>query len=472
MNTGPIKLIVENVNTKIQGVYPYERIDKATSYYIDGCFHSPLFKAHVWDGKEHLLKQNTVPTGLVPLIEDILKEVRYPYIFLDQRTPLPPPGSFKVQGVKLRPYQCSCAARMLLSKRGVVEVPTAGGKTLIAAATIKGLGVPTAYMVHTTNLLEQTLTVFEQYFDEVGVVGAGRTTFAPVTIFMVQTLTNIIEHTKSKEYKQLQNFRALFCDECHHVASDGHKAGWYQASRHFSHAYARFGLSATPVLKKHGLLLQATTGPLIYTIKLDYLQKKGYIATATCRFYTITTPSLRNEEYAEAYKDGVVRNTYRNKIAVNAALEMAEKGRASFMVVERVEHGERILKEFEAAQEGFFPSKRFEVVFLCRENSTSDERQGQINRLRQRDLKLLVATRKLFGEGTDIPAVDAVINLCGGKSAIAVTQVFGRGLRLGEDKTHLLYIDFLDKTNGYLHKHSSDRMARLKALGQNVEVML
>ena len=88
-----------------------------------------------------------------------------------------------------------------------------------------------------------------------------------------------------------------------------------------------------------------------------------------------------------------------------------------------------------------------------------------------RELKILIVTSKLFGEGVDIPAVDVLINAAGGKSAIVFIQMFGRGLRPAEGKDALMYLDFIDNAHRYLKNHSRARMRHCEQLRQSVEVV-
>ena len=90
---------------------------------------------------------------------------------------------------------------------------------------------------------------------------------------------------------------------------------------------------------------------------------------------------------------------------------------------------------------------------------------------KNKKINILIVTRKLFGEGVDIPTIDVLINLAGGESVIAFTQMFGRGLRISEGKSRLIYIDFLDTSHDWLERHSYSRIKHCKNLKQDVTIL-
>ncbi len=467
-----LQLTVSNTQIKFQGVYPKDAIDEGTSFMREGYFHTPQYKNGVWDGKIRLLKRNVLPTGLLPRVEEILKKENVSYTIVDERAKITSLKSFSLVGIKLRDYQISTIATMLMRMRGIVQIPTGGGKTLIAASTIKALDCPTAFIVHTSTLLEQTKEVFTDVFgkDRIGVVGGGTKDYREITIFMVQTLHSLIKKGLTAKLKEYQ---ALFIDEAHHVSGhSGAKTTWYRAQQQFTNAYARFGLTATPMLKKHGLLLEASTGNIIFKISLPKLQSDGFVSKVNIKFIELSDDYENPinafwEEFdglsasKQAYRIGIVSNTFRNELAVSEAIRYANDGKLVLMFVELRKHGEFIEK---LLNESNYSGRFHYLCGLDKREFISEVKQDAKNKI----VKILVVTRKLFGEGVDIPAVDVLINLAGGKSPVAFTQMFGRGLRISKGKEFLQYIDFFDNTNSYLRKHSTARMSHCKNLGQRV----
>ena len=481
-----IELIVGNNETEIRGEYPYEAVDEATSFYRKGYFHTPSYKSGRWDGREHLLKRRRFPSGLLTVVLSVLEDLGEMYVLTDRRNELSDLQPFGIDGIKLRDYQVNAIGQMLKRLRGVVRIPTGGGKTLIAGATIKALNVPTAYIVHTSTLFSQTEEVFRELFDpdDIGMVGGGKYNFGKYTICMVQTLRKLIQ---KKEVDELLRFEALFIDECHHVHSDGSKASWYVAQQYFKNAHIRFGLSATPTLEKHGLLLQAATGPLIHSIELPELQEKGYISKVDITFHRVEVeegeedvpelskaeeavanlsleedPTKYLREFKDDYETHIIRGRKRNVLIADLAVKSAGNGDLCLVFVERRFHGTLLNSIIHFFTDG---NTDIKCVFLCGENSKKEIKFYK-NEAREKRLDILIVTRQLFGEGIDIPAVNVLMNAAGGKEMVAFTQMFGRGLRVTNDKNTVRYIDFYDSGNSYLEKHSRARMRHLKNLGQ------
>ena len=481
-----VELIVGNIETEIRGEYPFEAVDEATSFYLKGYFHMPAYRAGRWDGREHLLKRRRFPSGLLPVVLNVLAEERVACIVRDTREELTSFQSFALDGIKLRDYQINAIGRMLKQLRGVVKIPTGGGKTLIAGATIKALDVPAAYIVHTSTLFRQTEEVFRELFDakDIGLVGAGKYHFRRYTICMVQTLRRLLERQETDE---LLKFKAIFVDECHHVHSDGSKASWYVAQRYFKNAFVRFGLSATPTLEKHGLLLQAATGPLIHSIPLPELQAKGYVSKVDIEFHRVEVqevpveipallpmedvsaqlsleedPTKYLREFKDDYERHIIHGRDRNLLIADLALKYAKNGDLCLVFVERKIHGSQLHSLINIFTDG---KNSVNCTFLCGDNSKT-EIEFYKNEAKERRLNILIVTRQLFGEGIDIPAVNVLINAAGGKELVAFTQMFGRGLRVTNDKKRVRYIDFYDSGNSHLVKHSRARIRHLKNLGQ------
>lgn len=456
-------ITVGTIDSKIAGPYPIAELDRLLSYHPTGYRYEPHYRSGRWDGWVHLFstKKEVFPTGLLSTVQSLLNLHRLTHA-VNKRRESVDLHSYEIPGVELRPYQQKCVLAMLRHKRGVIKVPTAGGKTLIAAAALKAFDQPAVYIVHTSTLLKQTLEVFEKIFPgDVGVVGAGEKKWRKITICMVQTLVKLIE---KKQTTPFDDYKVLMCDECHHVAS-GKRVGWYVAARQFRNAWIRFGLSATPVLRKRGMLLIGATGPLIVNIPMSELQDEGYISESEVTFYKYDRRRLLDPGYSwlEVYRTGIVECEKRNQLGCRLALEQAGTGKLVLMFVELIEHGQTmvdLLRKTAPATRIYFLSGLDQLRYVSEIKQLAKEKR----------LDILIVTRKLFGEGVDIPAVDALISLAGGQSVITFTQMFGRGLRISEGKSHLTYIDFYDESHDWLERHSASRVGHCKKLKQVVTI--
>ena len=462
-----VKLIVGNVDTYLEGDFPLKAVVKETSY---------KFKVFV-GGKFRVQKVNlfdptrlSFPSGLVPVVALAIRNEDYLTEIICEEKP-PSPRVPELKGVTLRDYQIKGVKRILSRRRGIVEIPTAGGKTIIASASIKAFDVPTVYLVNTSTLLDQTYKVLSRDFPCVGVVGGGKKDWQRITVCMVQTLYSLIKRGDTGMFDQYQ---AIFIDECHRVSTRSKKATWYQVIRLFVNAFVRVGLSATAFLENEGLLLQASTGPLIIKIPINQLQSLGHISSSRCQFVNffhdyepVSTPKGLEEPpkpvYESIYQKYIVWNRYRNKLIAKLAIADAKNGKVVLVFVDQIYHGKNLSKEL--------VNTDLRWVFLSGKDSKATILQ-QKKRTEDRKLDILIVTRKLFGEGVDIPAVDSLINAAAGKSPLIFVQMFGRGLRNSPGKEELIYRDIRDLRLMYLSRHADERINHCKQLlGQKVEVL-
>jgi len=75
-------------------------------------------------------------------------------------------------------------------------------------------------------------------------------------------------------------------------------------------------------------------------------------------------------------------------------------------------------------------------------NSTTEEREGALAKLRDRELNCIFAV-DLFNEGLDVPEIDTILLLRPTQSSTIFLQQLGRGLRRSDDKAVLTVLDFI-----------------------------
>jgi superfamily II DNA or RNA helicase len=450
------------INSTISGDYPSKELDKELSFYPDDYMYRPGNKK--WDGKIHMITPaGKFPTGLLNKVCELLDELGTQYGVNKETRKIIEFNDITLPDITLRPYQQKAVLKMLQKKRGVIKIPTAGGKTNIAAAAIKAFNLPCIYIVHTTTLLEQTLNVFEKIFPgRVGVVGSGKYNWNIITIGMVKTLKNLIDE---KQITMFKYYEMIITDECHHLASSK-TVSWYVVAQHFKNAWVRFGMSATPVLRKKGMLLTGATGPVIVDVPITELQDDGYISKSTTKFYKykVQGENGREKNWHKVYEKYIVECKQRNSLGCKIAIEHTSRGLFVMVFVEHIQHGKIIFKQLNTI------APQLKIYFLSGMNER-DYISHIKKAAKNKQINILIVTRKLFGEGVDIPAVDTLINLAGGESVIVFTQMFGRGLRLNEGKERLFYIDFIDLTHEWLERHSYSRIRHCKQLKQEVRTI-
>ena len=264
---------------------------------------------------------------------------------------------------------------------------------------------------------------------------------------------------KYQEYQDLvKNTKVVILDEAHHIKADT----YYNTILKFTNATYKFGMTGS-IDKKDKLLnlrLKAIFKDVVYKVSNQEMIDRGISAKPTVNMINITKPegimSKRNftggyinGHYDEGvYVTGIVKNDYRNKIIVNFAKALVDSGKQTLIIVNHMEHGDRITTELRKLG--------INVEFTHGEVD-KNVRTEQMAKAKAGELDVLVAT-SVLDEGVDISGFRALIMAGGYKSLRLVLQRVGRILRKKEtDNTALVY-DFQDSFNKITYDHSMKRL--------------
>lgn len=130
---------------------------------------SPYWLRYNGQGTFYDHKAGGFLAGLLPTVLTGLAGQGHDVKVLDQRRPphsVPPAIDRSLKGIELRDYQVRAASNFLKTGRGVTQIATGGGKTEIAIALTKALGLPTLFLTHRVNLLWQTAERFAKRLPE------------------------------------------------------------------------------------------------------------------------------------------------------------------------------------------------------------------------------------------------------------------------------------------------------------------
>ncbi len=463
------------------GAIPIGEIDDETSFFLPGHKFSPKYQAKQWDGKRHLFSAQSMkfPAGLWPRIRKVLERNKIEFeateIVEAERESTAGGGcaashtvNFSTPRTALRNYQAHATDSAMRAGRGIIQIATGGGKTLLAAHLIHRLGKKTLFFVHTRELLHQTAEVFGKELGvAIGRLGDGRIELADITVATVQTAgrvfgmrgtkrrapddddeSDIAERpTPLKERKDeiasaIANAGVVIFDECHHVPAET----FYKIAFQTSGARFRFGLSATPWRDDgHDLLLEAALGEKICAVTCSDLIEAGFLVAPQITMER--SPRLRfighRPSYPEIYQTAIVENQARNRVIAERARAWSAQGRSVLVLVAQIEHGRRLQELMPEAQFAYG-------------NLETETRRQFIADLERKLHPILIATT-LADEGLDIPSLDALILAGGGKSDTKAYQRIGRALRPSAQKTCAYVMDFFDNVP-YLQEHSLARL--------------
>lgn len=433
-------------------------LDKRTSFFVSGHEFHPAFRKKWWDGREHLIKkikkkpQYKLPIGMLDRAVDLAVEQELELELEDARTL----GSELIDvdwddAIVPRDYQQAaveaiCLDRGMGTGKGMIRVPTRGGKTLIAARVIYELRRSTLFIVPSQMLLVQTVAAFERMLRvPIGIVGDGQWAPEAITVASIQTLAQHLKTDKLDEF--MTSFDVAFFDECHHL-----RGKQWRGVFEVCDAMYKIGLSATIFLKDEddneisSIYLVACTGPVLYSIEPDELIRRGFLIRPRITCVTIRTPEVKGVSWQTAHRLGVITHSVRNRAIIALALSRRLAGRFILVVTDSLEHTSLLEQQLEQA--GL-------VVGTIIGSTPAEARQDIIDRYNAGDIDVLLGT--VFGEGVDIPKIEVVINAEGGKSQINTTQKF-RNITPAPGKEVAEMIDFMDMHNKYLSGHSLGRL--------------
>lgn len=251
----------------------------------------------------------------------------------------------------------------------------------------------------------------------------------------------------------LSTVEFLIVDEAHKAAA----SGAYSVIQ-MCPAYYRVGMSGTPLDRADGANLKvlAAFGECAFRVSNSQMRDAGVIPDAQITLYSVpghVEGFYGKYKWNDLYLEGIVYNEYRNRIAVDAARRVFDKGGKVLMLFKSIEHGEVLGDLLDEAG----------VEHLVLDGSSKTEaRRDALDQFSAGTLRVIVASA-IFGTGIDIPdGFDLLALMAGGKGklgddrgGIAVLQNLGRGLR-GDGKVEV--IDFMDEHHRTLYKHSVGRL--------------
>jgi superfamily II DNA or RNA helicase len=246
----------------------------------------------------------------------------------------------------------------------------------------------------------------------------------------------------------------ILVHNCHRATSKGWVDIFKAAAAPF-----RLGLSGTPIKNEddRDLLLQSVTGPIVFHLETSKLQGEGHIAEADLITVAITSPEIKHLDWQTAFKALIVENQDRTDIIADMAVKYAAEGKTVLILAgNSVKFANNIYDAIESIIIHNQPSCKVEADIVTG-TTKADLVNKAFQALRDKTLDILVTTL-LADEGVDVPAINVLMTVGGGKSYVKFIQRVGRGLRVKEDGSSLLVIDFFDMTNKYLIKHAKERL--------------
>jgi len=302
----------------------------------------------------------------------------------------------------------------------------------MALASIARRRQPTLVIVHTRELQNQWVNRIEIFLgipkNEIGRIGGGKFTIGDrITVGIVNSV-----YGRAKEIRE--HVGHLIVDECHRTPS-----------RTFTEAVSAFdckyilGLSATPWRRdKLSKLIYWFVGDVVHKIEHDALVEERHILPfdVVRRETTFSPWCDPATEYSQMLSE-LTKDRDRNiMIAADVALEAINESGVCLVLSDRKEHCielQRLLAD---------------IFNVSADVLTGDlsriDREAIVTRLEAGQVKVLIATGQLIGEGFDCKGLTTLFLATPIKFDGRLLQYVGRVMRPAPGKERALVYDYVD----------------------------
>lgn len=348
-----------------------------------------------------------------------------------------------IEGVTIEPNAMQRDALIALdlvrsqgAERAIIVSATGTGKTILSALDVRQVAPKRLlFLVHREQILDRTITEYHK------VLGGSAADYGKLTGSSKQADRRYVFATV-QTVSQASVLGSVASDAFDLVIIDeAHRAGSETYQRVISHLTPKFllGMTATPERTDGFNVYELFHHNVPYEIRLHHALEAGML----CPFHYY----------------GVADVTYADGTTTTDETELR-----LLITPERVEHLLTALDQYGQAgvapQGLIFCSRKEEAHALAAELNrrifrgnalrtvalTGDDtvavREQRVRELEAGRLDYIL-TVDVFNEGVDIPTVNQVIMLRQTQSAIVFVQQLGRGLRLADNKDHLVVIDFI-----------------------------
>ena len=331
--------------------------------------------------------------------------------------------------LKLRPYQDEIINNiknlMAAGQKSILVCsPTGSGKTALTAEMLSRAvkkGKKSFFNVHRRELIKQSLQAFEKADMRAGVISSGfdEDPNLPVQIASIQSL--------ARRHQRYFEPDLIIWDECHHIAA----GTWRKIFDRYSSSF-HVGLTATPE-RLDGKGLSEFFNCMVKGPSVEWLISNEYLSDY--KLFAPSTVSLKGVKHqmGDYRKVDLAEIMDRPSITGNAVKEYQKAcpGKRAVVFCVNINHSMHVAETFN--------SQGVPAVHVDGSSSIQD-RDEALRRFAAGEVKVLCNV-DLFGEGFDLPSIEAAILLRPTNSLSLYLQQVGRALRPSPGKSHAIILD-------------------------------
>jgi superfamily II DNA or RNA helicase len=400
-------------------------------------------------------------------IELFLQKNQIPYHLDNQQELLPEPDLSRLSS--LRELQPEVLAAVAASYRGIIEAPTAAGKSFLVQQLCRAY--PTLKILVTTKLASKVNDFYAALAADnikVSLCDGGHRFIAESSVVVCNCLSL---HKIPADWPQL-----LLYDEVHNAAAKGISTtlGRFISPNKWPKF---FGLSASPKGRTDGAakVIEGYFGSPIIEISYQTAEKVGLVSPIDVWVFNVTAPDQSSfKTKVSRDRNGLWRNRFRNRKIAEVARQMEEQGQVLIMV-KTLEHAlrlKKLLPDYQEVHAGASVGQweKFRKADLVQQGMQPSVNVKELQQgFRDGTLKKAIATG-VWGEGVDFPNLQFLIRADGEQGEIPSTQIPGRVSRIVEGKTKGIVVDFFDDFGDIFKNRSRRRIALYRSKGWNVRM--
>ncbi|MFT5339724.1 MAG: superfamily II DNA or RNA helicase [Cyanobium sp.] len=434
------------------------RLIRLAAFANPAFFKAQAMRQSVWDKPrvigcaENFPQHIALPRGCLEPVQTLLQEQGIGWELVDERqSGSPLELAFAGQ---LRADQKTAVEAMLRHDIGVLQAPTAFGKTVVAAAILARRGVNTLVLVHRAELLRQWQQRLQTFLDvpaeAIGRIGGGKVKpSGRLDIAVMQSLVR-----KGEVNPVVQNYGQVIVDECHHIAASSFEAILKQLKARYV-----LGLSAT-LVRRDGLqpIIFMQCGPIRHTAQ----RPAGAPQTLELVSRTHQLEGLPADLPIQELMRRLVEDQRRTDRIVAEALACWEAGRKLLLLSERTAHITAIANAL---------AEQVPSLFLLHGRLSARQRSATLAALEALPPKaprIVLATGRLVGEGFDHPPLDTLLLAMPVSWKGTLQQYAGRLHRHQAGKTSVRIIDWLDLGHPVPQRMWERRLRGYRAMGYSL----
>jgi len=364
-------------------------------------------------------------------------------------------------------HQINAIFNMMKYKFGIIEVATAGGKSLIFATFM-------FYILRNINpnakflLIVPNTSLVTQFYDEIVDynLGFNKEQKNPLTIKIEEIFSERPRKVRDGEepniyigtYQSLVKYDEEFFKKFNVVVTDESHSAKAKSldtilTKTFGYADYRLGLSGTYPDNNTAeyLTIQSLMGPKIITVKAKELMDKGLVSPIKINAMILNHNEKDFADRIHMIKkrgDGkkayllekeYVQQSLRRKIFFRKLTEKFNNN--SLILFHNIKYGKGL---YEYLRDNI-PNKFFYYI----DGTTPKIKREKIKKIMEitgdGKPKILIASFGTFSTGVNVKAIMNIVFADSFKSDQIIRQSIGRGLRLHKDKTKLVLFDITDK---------------------------